>query len=309
MQNLNKVHLNGLRAIEAVGRLGSLQAAAAEFNVSVGAISQHVARAESQLGHRLFDRNPRGMQVNDFGRPILERLGAAFRAMSDAVNLAERQDNTILTISVAPVFASRWLVRRLYGFTEAHPDIRLRIDASTRLVDPGHHDVDLAIRVGDGSWRDVRVEKILDQQVFPVMAPSLAARLKAPSELLSLPVVIDGRAMFSWDVWLAAAGFKDHALDIRHVFNEASLCLDAVIAGQGMMLAWQTLAADAMAEGRLVAPSPIRARTGFGHYFVTAREGREPSRVKAFKTWLRRALGESMAGLEGAPPSPQAPEL
>ena len=46
MKNLNRVHLNGLRALEAVGRLGSLQAAAEELGVTVGAVSQQVIKAE-----------------------------------------------------------------------------------------------------------------------------------------------------------------------------------------------------------------------------------------------------------------------
>ncbi|MGO8470184.1 LysR family transcriptional regulator, partial [Rhizobium leguminosarum] len=49
MKNLNMVHLNGLRALEDVGRLGSLQAAADELGVSVGAVSQQVIKAEAPL--------------------------------------------------------------------------------------------------------------------------------------------------------------------------------------------------------------------------------------------------------------------
>ena len=45
MRNLNLVHLNGLRALEAVGRLGALQAAADELGVTVGAVSQQVIKA------------------------------------------------------------------------------------------------------------------------------------------------------------------------------------------------------------------------------------------------------------------------
>ena len=50
MKNLNLVHLNGLRALESVGRLGSLQAAAAELGVTIGAVSQQISKAEAQLG-------------------------------------------------------------------------------------------------------------------------------------------------------------------------------------------------------------------------------------------------------------------
>lgn len=309
MKNLNAVHMNGLRAVEAVGRLGSLQAAAQELGVSIGAISQQVIKTEGQLGHTIFQRTGKGLVPTEIGRPILDRLTDGVQKLSEAVALAQRRDNNCLTISVAPVFASRWLVRRFDNFAREHPEIILRIDATTRLVDPATSDVDLGIRVGDGHWADVQSELILEQQIFPVCAPELARGLSTPADILSLPVVIDSRAMFRWDVWLRAAGLEGRQVNERHVFNDASLCLDAVIAGQGVMLAWQTLTADVLAEGRLVSPFGIRARTGDGHYFVTARGMRESRKVKVFKAWLRREMAKSMNELDrrlatAGPPMP-----
>src|ERR1700761_6799166 len=114
MKNLNAVHLNGLRALEAVGRLGSLQSAAEELGVTIGAISQQVIKAESQLGRQIFERTPKGMVATDAGVGILARLGEGFQALSEAVMAAQHRDDTILTISVAPVLAARWLVHRLH---------------------------------------------------------------------------------------------------------------------------------------------------------------------------------------------------
>ena len=298
MKNLNTVHMKGLRALEAVGRLGSLQAAADELGVSVGAISQQVIKTEAQLGHAIFERTGKGLVATDIGRPVLARLTEGIQKLSEAVGLAQRRDNNCLTISVAPVFASRWLVRRFDNFAREHPEIVLRIDATMRLIDPATSDIDLGIRVGDGHWSDVQSELILEQQVYPVCAPELAKGLITPADILSLPAFIDSRAMFGWDVWLHVAGLDGAKVFERHVFNEASLCLDAVIAGQGVMLAWQTLTADAIADGRLVAPSGIRARTGFGHYFITARGQRESRKVQIFKDWLRRELARSMDDLD-----------
>lgn len=298
MKNLNLVHLNGLRAIEAVGRLGSLQTAADELGVSVGAVSQQISKAEAQLGHLMFERRPKGLVPTDVGGPVLARLSDSFAKMSEAVALAQRRDNNCLTISVAPVFAARWLVRRLESFARQFPDIVLRIDATMRLIDPATSDIDLGIRVGKGDWPDVAAELILPQEVFPVVAPSLAAQLKTPSDILSLPAVIDSKAMFGWNVWLDQAGLAGEQINARHFFNEASLCIDAVMAGQGAMLAWQTLTSDAICEGRLVAPFKIRARTGFGHYFVTAKGQRESQKVKVFKHWLRKELASSMDALD-----------
>ena len=297
MKNLTSVHMNGLRALEAVGRLGSLQAAADELGVSVGAVSQQVIKTEAQLGHQIFDRTGKGLMPTEIGLPVLARLTEGFQKLAEAVTLAQRRDNNCLTISVAPVFASRWLVRRFDSFIREHPDIVLRIDATMRLIDPASSDIDLGIRVGRGDWPDVDSELILAQEVYPVCAPGLAEKLKQPRDILSMPAVIDNRAMFTWDVWLKAAGLDGERISEGHVFNEASLCLDAVIAGQGVMLAWQTLTSDVIAEGRLAAPFNIRAKTGFGHYFVTARGTRDSRKVQVFKTWLRRELARSMDDL------------
>jgi DNA-binding transcriptional LysR family regulator len=298
MKNLNLVHINGLRALEAVGRLGSLAAAAEELGVSSGAVSQHIIKAEEQLGQRVFDRRAKGLGQTDFGNIILPMLTDGFKRLSESVALAHRRDSDILTISVAPVFAARWLVSRIDSFIAAYPDIKLRIDATTNLVDPYATDVDLCIRVGAGKWPGMQAELLLEQTIFPVCSPALAASIRQPADLARLPAVIDGQSMFSWDQWLKAAGLEGATLSTRHVFNEASLCLDAVIAGQGTMLAWQTMAADAIANGCLVVPVPVRVKTGFGHYFVTPTGARPNAKVLAFKTWMRDALSKSVATLD-----------
>jgi DNA-binding transcriptional LysR family regulator len=294
MRNLNSVHLNGLRAMEAVGRLGSLQAAAEELGVSVGAVSQQVIKAEAQLDLVVFERTPKGMLATERGTRLLAMLTEGFRHLSQAVASTQRRDDSILTISVAPVFAARWLVYRLDRFAERHPGISLRMDATTRLVNPALCDVDIGIRVGSGDWPDVKAELLLAQEVFPVCAPAMAAGLKEAADILALPAIIDGRAMFAWEVWMREAGLSGAALETRHVFNDASLCLDAAIAGQGVMLAWQTLAGYALQQGQLAAPFGIRAKTGFGHYFVTAEGVREPKKVRDFKAWIREEMAETL---------------
>src|ERR1051325_3719250 len=100
MKNLNLVHLNGLRALEAVGRLGSLQAAAQELGVSVGAVSQQVIKAETQLGQPVFHRLPKGMAATEAARPMLARLTEGFQSLSEAVGIGRQRDDTLLTISV-----------------------------------------------------------------------------------------------------------------------------------------------------------------------------------------------------------------
>lgn len=74
------------------------------------------------------------------------------------------------------------------------------------------------------------------------------------------------------------------------MFSDASLCLDAAIAGQGVFLAWETLAQDALAMGRLVAPFPGRFGTGILYWFVEPKGRPRPARVEAFRAWLVNEL-------------------
>lgn len=302
MKNLNQVHLNGLRAVEAVGRLGSLQAAADELGVSIGAVSQQVIKTELQLGRTLFERTSRGMLPVETAIDVLARLSDGFRHLSGGVDLAKRSDDSVLTISVAPVFAARWLVHRIPAFSERFPEIGLRIDANDRLSDASQTDVDLRIRVGRGHWPGFKAELILEQRVAPLCTPAMAAALQRPADILELPKVIDGRAMFTWDVWLSAVGLEGAEIKARHTFSEASLCLDAAIAGQGVMLAWQTIASHQLQHGQLVAPFGPAVKTGFGHYFVTSENARHSNKVEKFKRWLKREIEEDMERLAKAAP-------
>ncbi|MCJ9674341.1 LysR substrate-binding domain-containing protein, partial [Neorhizobium sp. SHOUNA12B] len=256
----------------------------------VGAVSQQVIKAEAQLGQPVFQRLPKGMMPADSARPMLARLTEGFHALSEAVVIGRQQDDALLTISVAPVFAARFLVHRLDRFSSLHPEIRLRIDATTRLADLGVDDIDLGIRVGPGTWPGVDAELLIEQTVFPVCSPALAEKLNEPKDILKLPAIIDGPSMFSWEIWLNEAGLSGAGMATRHVFNDASLCLDATIAGQGVMLAWHTLATYALEQGRLIEPFSIRAHTGMGHYLVTRAGARLPAKVKAFRDWLKTEL-------------------
>ena len=78
MKNLNRIHLNGLRAIEAVGRLGTLRRAADEMGVTPGAVSQQIQKTEQLLGRVLFERLPKGLTPTDI-------IGTAGSGGDDAV--------------------------------------------------------------------------------------------------------------------------------------------------------------------------------------------------------------------------------
>jgi DNA-binding transcriptional LysR family regulator len=290
MNRLSRFHLNGLKALEAAGRLGSLQAAADELGVTAGAVSQHLIRAESQLGRQVFTRTPKGLAPTAFGTRLLARLTAGFRTLDDALSVADEDRDRALTVSVAPVLAAKWLVPRLSRFRAAHPDIRIRIDATTDIVDLDASDVDLALRVGRGDWRGVRLRRLMAMNVFPVCSPALASGLQSPDDLRRAPIVLDSGSRGIWDAWLAPFGMTEADLGPADLFTDASLCADAAIGGQGVMLGWHTLAVDAIRAGLLVAPFPRAVDIGTAYFAVTSPARPESPNVKAFVGWVETEM-------------------
>ncbi|WP_395675628.1 LysR substrate-binding domain-containing protein [Inquilinus sp.] len=57
-----------------------------------------------------------------------------------------------LVVSTEPSFAASWLVPRLGRFTALHPDVEIRVGASSKLVDWRRERVDVAIRHGLGDY-------------------------------------------------------------------------------------------------------------------------------------------------------------
>ena len=297
MRNLNRVHLSGLRAVEAVGRLGGLAAAADELGVTLGAISQQVHRTEEALGKTLFSREGKGLRLTPLGAEICVRLTTGMTELSRAVALSEERSQGALTVSVAPIFASKWLVWKLDLFRRTDPDVRVRIDADVGLVDPNTADVDACVRVGKGNYPGVKAEWMLDQEVFPVCHPRLAETLKTPADLARVPIIRDQYAMFSWDVWLKPNGLDESILGDGPVYSDGALGLDAAIAGQGVFLGWEPLASHALASGQVVAPFADRYSTGYAYWFVTGERARGNPHVARFRDWLKEELSASVGGL------------
>jgi DNA-binding transcriptional LysR family regulator len=59
------------------------------------------------------------------------------------------------------------------SFAEPHPEIDLRVSATTQYVDLVRDQVDLAIRLGDGHWPGLDAVRLCSELLFPVCSPKL----------------------------------------------------------------------------------------------------------------------------------------
>ena len=288
--------LNALRSFEAAARHLNFSKAADELGVTPAAVSHQIKVLEDFLGVSLFRRTARGLLLTDEGQAYLPGVREGFdRLLSAMDDLAELGRGGVLTVSVAPSFAAKWLVPRLDRFQARHPDIDVRISASMELVDFSTGDVDLAIRYGAGGYPRLEAELLLRDTVFPVCSPALLEGehgLDAPDRLRFHTLLHDDNpeedeTCPTWAMWVRAAGIDGVDATRGPRFNQSSLVLEAAILGRGVALAKSTLADADIAAGRLVKPFDLSIPVRFAYYVVCPATKAALPKVRMFRDWLR----------------------
>jgi len=287
--------LGALHAFEAAARLLSFKEAAAELHVTPGAVSQQIKLLEDRLGVALFQRRARAIQLTEAGRLLLTPTQRAFRLLADAVvRLRESDGSKVLTVSMLPSFAAHWFVPRLGAFRARHPQIDVRISATSLLADLERDDVDVAIRFGLGRYPGLHVEHVLTEALTPVCSPAL---LKGPVPLKKLEdlarhTLLHDDERQEWPMWLKAAGVKGVDAKGGPSFSLWDLALQAAVAGQGVALGRTTLIAQYLKTRQLVRPFKISSPAAFAYYFVCLPERVEEAKIRAFRSWLLEATAQ-----------------
>lgn len=290
------IPLNALRAIEIVARRGALAPAAEELGVTIGAVSQHLRRAEERLGMELFERTPAGLRPTPALKAALPQLTAGFAALQDGLGSLRGSDESVLNLTVGSVFASRWLIWRINKFTALNRDIEVRLNVTAAMLDLSRPDVDCGIRYGHGQWPGVNAELVGGTAYQPVCAPVVAERLQTPDDLAHVPVIQDETTMLSWDAWRAEVGLDPGIKLSGPVYSDASLAFDAAISEQGVLMAADMMSADAVSDGRLVRPFEHSVDGPQGYFLVVAKGRRESRKLRAFREWLRVEVPASVRG-------------
>lgn len=296
MSNAFPIPLNALRAIEIVARRGALAPAAEELGVTVGAVSQHLRRAEDRLGMELFARTPQGLKPLPALAQILPQLSAGFTQLQDGLASLTGAHEGVLNVTVGSVFASRWLIWRVHKFSALHPGLEVRLTVTGAMLDLARPDIDCGIRYGNGTWPGVETSLIGGQDFQPVCSPQLRDRVRQATDLTQVPVIADETSMLDWPAWLTRAGL-DPALKLSGpVYSDASLAFDAAISGQGVLLAADMMTADAVSDGRLIRPFALPITGKRGYFLATAKGRREPKKLKLFRDWLAEEVPASVQG-------------
>lgn len=288
-----------LRAVVALSQTKSFGQAALQVHLSQSALSALIARAEAQIGARLFERTTRAVELTDAGhvfiahaQEILRDTQRALRAVTDTVQLRTGS----VTVAALPSLAASLLPKVFAEFTRIHPGVRLALldtlsGAAFDLVRDGK--VDFALTAADPKQEDLAYEQLMEDQ-FLIICPDdhPLSRQAGPIPIettldyphVSMPSSASVRQYIDADL-LSKGLYFAPVFEVDHIATIGAL----VSAGLGISALPETaislLQADRLAQIPLSAPG-IQRPLGI----VMRRHAPRSSAARKLETLIRASL-------------------
>ena len=286
--------LQAVKVFEAVTRHGSFTKAAAELNMTQSAISYQIKSLELFAGGPLFRRLARGVALTDKGSMIAPAMHRALAELEQSFRLARDETSAVLVISTMQTIASSWLAPRIGAFQLQNLELAVRLDVSSQLVDFESDGVDVAIRSGSGTWKNLVSHFLLEQCFTPVCSPQYIQREGTPDN----PADLLNRVLVSprddwWPLWFKAAGLDDVKLNERTGIDVdfQQMAARVAIGGHGIALVTPGFFQDEIDRGQLVKIFDITATAGTSYYLVYPAQRRSLNKIRLFRGWILKEAG------------------
>ena len=297
MQDLNDM----LYFAEVVDR-GGFAAAGRALNVPKSKLSRRISELEGRLGVRLLQRTTRKLSLTQAGE-IYHRHCVAMREQAEAADEAvahvQTEPRGTVRVSCPVTLAQTTIGPVLPRFLAAHPQVRIDMVVTNRVIDLVQEGVDVALRVRstlDDSGTLV-IKNLGHTRGMLVASPQLLQRFgqpRGPEELRNLPTVAmsaaDGRTTWHF------LGPHDAEFELQHhpVYTADDLLTlkFAVVQGTGMCVLPDYICAEELRQGELVPVLPgWGPRVGLVLAVFPSRRGMVPA-VRRFLDFL----GDNIAG-------------
>jgi DNA-binding transcriptional LysR family regulator len=249
-----------LVAFARVVEAGSFARAADRLDLSVSAVSRHVADLESHLGARLLNRTTRRLSLTESGQAFYERcvqLLADLEEAEEAVTAGAIVPRGTLRMTASISFGAGYLAPAIAEFRQRHPQLRFDIELSDRAVDLVDERIDVAIRIGGIGSQALIGRRIGTAQMVCCASPSYLARHGTPRT----PADLADHACLTYEyssdgnLWrFTDAAGESHDVKVTgfaHSNNGAMLAALAV-AGVGVTVEPDFILAPDVRAGRLV---------------------------------------------------------
>lgn len=300
------LQLNALRAFEVAARHKSLARAAEELAVTPAAIHHQVKLLEENLGVSLFFRSGNNLELTQAGVAVSPNLEGAFDLLSLVTEqLKQHAKQGVLSVGTCHAFGQKWLIPRLGRFRSDFPQINLRVSNIEQLPAMANSEIDLAVFFSTAeklAQDGAAIELLMKDDAYPVCSPDFQARhgIHREEELNTRLVLQDNQMLYErqtgWSRWLASDA-RPHFGDVLQL-DTTLLAIEAAVAGNGIVLAPNSLVQHEISAGRLVRLFSRSLPIPGGYYMAHLESVAEQPMVVAFREWLFAEVSVNRALLD-----------
>lgn len=168
-----RLPLSTLEIFEAIGREGSLRAAATRLGVQPSTVSHQLKALETQLGVTLFTRTTRSITLTEAGQALFRGCNPAFDQIESAIQSARdvgRSRRGSLRITMPGFAYDMFVADKLGVFRAACPEVELEISIDETFVDLFQNKFHAGIRLGDRLDPDMIAVRISPPLELAVLA-------------------------------------------------------------------------------------------------------------------------------------------
>jgi DNA-binding transcriptional LysR family regulator len=270
----------------------SLSRAATELGVPRATIGRRLARLEQRLGTRLLRRTTRSLALTDAGELFYRQarivLDAVAQAQASVRNTGEVMRGS-LRVSIPPV-SNDALSAMITSFAKEHPEVRLQVDSSTRIVDLLREGYDVALRASTSIAPGLIARTILRDKVIAVASREYLSKYGTPRSLKDLRQhrCLTGFARGELPQGTWRIGRSEVHVESAFSSNDIRLLRDAAVRGIGIALLPTFLVSHLLETGALVQVLP--GVVGAENQLAVVYPEREflPRQVRAFIDVLAR---------------------
>ena len=284
---------NALLVFEAAGRHMNFTRAASELDVTQSAVSRQIQLLEDFLGFPVFQRQSRGLSLTHEGERLHRAVGMGLEHIANVSSDLRRQRGPgELTIATSVTFASYWLMARIAKFRASHPEIDIRLVASSPVYDLTSEGVDIAVRYGSGEWPAVDAIRLFDNEIWPVCSPRYIEKtgpIQKSEDLLRhslLHLSKFDRNWVTWDSFLKDIGIEGETSGRGFTFDNYMVLIQSALRGEGIALCGRRLAEDFIEQGDLVRPIDASLSSDRGFWLLRPKETQMSAQARQFHDWL-----------------------
>lgn len=299
------IPLRSIGVFHAAARAGSISRAAEELGVTPSAVSQQIHALEAHIGTALMMKSGRGVVLTEAGERFFAKITDEFDRIAEATQEARGfRSVTTLMVRGTPTLLTKWLLPRLGSFLDSHPNMHVRVDATTEHTDFTRETVDLEIRHGDGRYPGLYTEGFAEERFWPVCAPSLLPRASLDAgDIVSHRMIHSLKSQVQWSRWFGLNKVSGEGNRRRVLFDRSHMAIDAAANGLGIALESDLMIWRELRDGTLICPvrnpPQIELTT---QWIVCTQQAVQQRKVKLFLDWLRVERDKWQTSVRPAPP-------